>query len=197
MTISSPFPGVRSPPAPPRLLLINKFAESRAPELESLHSIVSNRINHDFRLRRDKRRRTTGFWTRKSHQRKRRRTIDGISSTSCDGRVMESDLDEKEGFRKESRPSRRVRRRREFKRNPNFGFCVAVDGTKRLRTHLWLAKRFTMVKRWGYCLPLGLQGRGKGSRAVLRWLKSGALVHDFSYSIPIQLEGPENKRLSQ
>lgn len=108
---------------------------------------------------------------------------------------MESDLDEKEGFRKESRPSRRVRRRREFKRNPNFGFCVAVDGTKRLRTHLWLAKRFTMVKRWGYCLPLGLQGRGKGSRAVLRWLKSGALVHDFSYSIPIQLEGPEESIL--
>ncbi|KAK8918856.1 hypothetical protein KSP39_PZI021643 [Platanthera zijinensis] len=195
MTLSSSLPASRSPPAPPRLLLINKFAESRAPELESLHSIISNRLNHDFRLRRDKRRRTTGFRTRKNNQGKSRRIIDSVSSTVGDGRAEGADLDEKEGVRTESKPSRRVRRRQEFKRNPDSGFCLSVDGTKRLRTHLWHAKRFTMVKRWGFYLPLGLQGRGKGSRAVFRRLKSGALVHDSSYSIPIQLEGPEESIL--
>lgn len=32
---------------------------------------------------------------------------------------------------------------------------------------------------------------GKGSRAVLKRLKEGVLVHDASYYTAIQLEGPE------
>lgn len=32
---------------------------------------------------------------------------------------------------------------------------------------------------------------GRGSRAVLKWLKNGTIVHDASYFIPIQLDGPE------
>ncbi|RXH68413.1 hypothetical protein DVH24_030746 [Malus domestica] len=43
--------------------------------------------------------------------------------------------------------------------NLEKGFCTSGDGTKRLRTHVWHAKRFTMTKLWGYYLPLGLQGR--------------------------------------
>ncbi|CAL9767173.1 unnamed protein product [Musa acuminata subsp. burmannicoides] len=77
----------------------------------------------------------------------------------------------------------------EFRSNPSSGFCTAGDGTKRLRTHLWHAKRFTMVKHWGFYLPLGLHGRGQGSRAVLKWFKYGALLHDASYCLPIQIEG--------
>lgn len=33
--------------------------------------------------------------------------------------------------------------------------------------------------------------RGRGSRSILKWLKSGTLVHDASYCSPIQLDGPE------
>ncbi|CAL9205098.1 unnamed protein product [Musa hybrid cultivar] len=69
------------------------------------------------------------------------------------------------------------------------GFCTAGDGTKRLRTHLWHAMRFTMVKHWGFYLPLGLHGRGQGSRAVLKWFKYGAHLDDASYCLPIQIEG--------
>ncbi|TQD78024.1 hypothetical protein C1H46_036420 [Malus baccata] len=70
-------------------------------------------------------------------------------------------------------------------------FSTSGDGTRRLRTHVWHAKRFTMTKLWGYNLPLGLQGRGRGSRAVLKWCKDGMLVHNASYHASIQLEGPE------
>ncbi|KAL0921913.1 hypothetical protein M5K25_005859 [Dendrobium thyrsiflorum] len=182
-------------PAPPRLLLINKFAESRASELESLHNIVSNRLNHDFCMRRDKRRRTTGFRSGKNRRRKRPRLIDGaVAASGYDG-MEAGGLDEKEESQKKSKPSRRVRRRLELRRNMTFGFSVSEDGTKRLRTHLWLAKRFSMVKLWGFYLPLGLQGRGRGSRAILKRLKSGALIHDASYSHPVQLEGPEESIL--
>ncbi|CAD5192791.1 unnamed protein product [Musa acuminata subsp. malaccensis] len=44
-----------------------------------------------------------------------------------------------------------------------------------------------MVKRWGFYLPLELHGRGRGSRAALKWFKYGALLHDASYCLPIQI----------
>ncbi|XP_058084046.1 ribonucleases P/MRP protein subunit POP1-like [Magnolia sinica] len=134
---------------PPRTLNVQKFAESRAPELESLHSIVSSRLNHDFRSRRNKRRRTTGYDDRitKNRSRKRRKL----------GKIDEGrgSVAEKDG----KKVSRRIRRRIEFKSNPALGFCLSGDGSKRLRTHVWHAKRFEMTKRWGFYLPLGFQGR--------------------------------------
>jgi hypothetical protein len=33
--------------------------------------------------------------------------------------------------------------------------------------------------------------RGRGSRALLKWFKQGVLVHDASYHVAVQLEGPE------
>ena len=33
--------------------------------------------------------------------------------------------------------------------------------------------------------------RGRGSRALLKWFRHGALVHDACYHIALQLEGPE------
>ncbi|KAK4844269.1 hypothetical protein QYF36_018307 [Acer negundo] len=79
----------------------------------------------------------------------------------------------------------------ELKKNLESGFSVSGDNTNRLRTHVWHSKRFTMKELWGFYLPLGLQGRGRGSRAVLRWFKQGVLVHDASCHIAVQLEGPE------
>ncbi|KAJ0976408.1 hypothetical protein J5N97_018373 [Dioscorea zingiberensis] len=168
-----------APPPPPRTLNVQKFAESRAPELESLHEIVAGRLGHDFRIQRGKRRRTTGHLVAKIRRRKRRRVLDGHEP--------------EDGVKK---VSRRARRRAELQENPLIGFCVSGDGTKRLRTHLWHAKRFTMVKLWGFYLPLGLHGRGRGSRSILKRLKSGTLVHDASYCCPIQLDGPEDSILS-
>ena len=55
--------------------------------------------------------------------------------------------------------SRRVRRRRELAGNPAKGFSVDGDGARRLRTHLWHAKRFSMERRCGFVLPVGAQGR--------------------------------------
>ncbi|KAJ0976374.1 hypothetical protein J5N97_018339 [Dioscorea zingiberensis] len=116
-----------APPPPPRTLNVQKFAESRAPELESLHEIVAGRLGHDFRIQRGKRRRTTGHLVAKIRRRKRRRVLDGHEP--------------EDGVKK---VSRRARRRAELQENPLIGFCVSGDGTKRLRTHLWHAKRFTM-----------------------------------------------------
>ncbi|KAK0581103.1 hypothetical protein LWI29_010073 [Acer saccharum] len=168
--------------APPRKINVQKFAESRASELDSLHSIVSNRLENNFRSQRNKRRRTTAYDNQVAKKKSRKRRKLGITVKS---NVLESDKDQ-------SKLSRRLRRRMELKKNPESGFSASGDGTKRLSTHVWHAKRFTMKKLWGFYLPLGLQGRGRGSRALLKWFKQGVVVHDASYHIAVQMEGPED-----
>ncbi|KAJ0113232.1 hypothetical protein Patl1_00864 [Pistacia atlantica] len=158
---------------PPRKINLQKFAEARAPELDSLHSIVSNRLNNNFRSRRNKRRRTTAHDNQAAKKRSRKRWKLGVVDKS-NGSDLGKD---------HKKVSRRIRRRVELQKNPESGFSTSGDGTKRLRTHVWHAKRFTMKKLWGYYLPLGLQGRGRGSRALLKWCKEGVVVHDASHYI--------------
>nr|BBF89698.1 ribonucleases P/MRP protein subunit POP1 containing protein-like [Oryza sativa f. spontanea] len=167
-------------PPPPRQLDVRRFAAARAGELRSLHESVSARLAGRLTQPRSARRRTTGHLP--SNKRRRRRSRD---AEAADG------TEEEEG-----RPSRRVRRRRELAGNPAEGFSAAGDGARRLRTHLWHAKRFSMERRWGFVLPIGAHGRGRGSRTVLKWLKNGTVVHDASYFTPVELDGPEDSLLS-
>ncbi|XP_055830492.1 ribonucleases P/MRP protein subunit POP1 [Solanum dulcamara] len=177
---------LRTVAGPPRTLNVNKFAESRASELESLHSIVKERLSNDFRSQRSKRRRTTGHDNRVAKSRVRKKQKPG-----------EENLNKSDNLKNDKKTlPRHVRRRVELKKNSLNGFSTSGDGTKRLRTHLWYAKRFTMTKLWGFHLPLGVQGRGRGSRALLKKLKGGVLVHDASYCSAIQLEGPQDLLLS-
>ncbi|KAF7043085.1 hypothetical protein CFC21_052519 [Triticum aestivum] len=167
-------------PPPPRQLEVRRFASDRVGELRSLHAAVSARVDGRFQQPRSARRRTTGHLPSK-----RGRASRGAAA----GQAPE------EG-NPSARQSRRVRRRQELAGNPAEGFSFAGDGARRLRTHLWHAKRFTMARRWGFVLPICSQGSGRGSRAVLKRLKTGTIVHDASYFIPIQLDGPEDSLLS-
>ncbi|KAK1295240.1 hypothetical protein QJS10_CPA16g00697 [Acorus calamus] len=138
---------------PPRTLDVQRFAESRGPELESIHSIVSTRSNGDYRVRRNKRRRTNSHEDRASKggrgsRRKMRRR------SSANGGASPA----REKAAAKEKVSRIIRRRREPRENPEVGFCRSGDGTRRLRTHLWHAKRFEMAKLWGFYLPLSLHG---------------------------------------
>ncbi|PIA27087.1 hypothetical protein AQUCO_08300052v1 [Aquilegia coerulea] len=174
---------------PPSGVKVQTFVESRAPELQSLHSVISSRLDNNFKSQQNKRRRTSGFNNRsKSKKRPRLNNNKGLLG------VLMSDKEEED--KKNKKLPRRIRRRMELRRNPESGFSTSGDGTKRLRTHLWLSKRFSMAKLWGYYLPVGLPGRGKGSRALLKWCKHGTLIHDASYNTAVQLEGPEDSLLS-
>ncbi|KAH9786822.1 Ribonuclease Ps [Citrus sinensis] len=148
---------------PPRKLNVQKFAEARASEMESLHSIVSNRLDNNFRSRRNKRRRTSAYNNQITRKRSKKRRKFGATDKA---NALDDEKDQK-------KVPRRIRRSIELKKNPESGFPVSGDDTKRLRTHVWHAKRFTMRKLWGFYLPLGLQGRGRGSRALLKWVKEG------------------------
>ncbi|KAJ9187885.1 hypothetical protein P3X46_003299 [Hevea brasiliensis] len=173
---------------PPRKINVEKFVQSRASELEALHSIVSDRLSNDFRSRRNKRRRTTAYDNQVAKKRYKKRRKLGVVVDKSNAVASEQNH--------ERVPPRRVRRRLDLRKNSERGFSTSGEGMKRLRTHVWHAKRFTMTKLWGFHLPLGLHGRGRGSRALLKWYKHGALVHDASYYTAVQLEGPEDSLTS-
>ncbi|XP_053343428.1 ribonucleases P/MRP protein subunit POP1 [Clarias gariepinus] len=65
---------------------------------------------------------------------------------------------------------------------------------KWLETHIWHAKRFHMLKKWGYCL--GDRPTYKCYRASYRAMNSGCLLQDLSYYCCVELCGPEEQLLS-
>ncbi|XP_043543587.1 ribonucleases P/MRP protein subunit POP1 [Chiloscyllium plagiosum] len=62
-----------------------------------------------------------------------------------------------------------------------------------LETHIWHAKRFHMVKKWGYCL--GNKPTTKSYRACYRSMTKQCLLQDLSYYCCLELNGTENNLL--
>lgn len=63
-----------------------------------------------------------------------------------------------------------------------------------LETHIWHAKRFHMVKKWGYCL--GDRPTYKCYRPCYRAMSSHCLLQDLSYYCCIELSGEEETLVS-
>eukprot|EP00884_Botryococcus_braunii_P020903 jgi/Botrbrau1/7497/Bobra.0095s0033.1 len=78
-----------------------------------------------------------------------------------------------------------------FTRVPVGSTPLGTAGIRHLETHVWHAKRMSMVQRWGTVLAGGAAGKGLGSRSLLHKLHSGLVLHDASYLCPFQLEGPQ------
>lgn len=87
--------------------------------------------------------------------------------------------------------SRRARRR-------HGNMLLAFNRRQRkniwLETHIWHAKRFHMVKKWGYCL--GDRPTYKCYRPCYRAMSSHCLLQDLSYYCCIELQGEEEKLLA-
>ncbi|XP_068618365.1 ribonucleases P/MRP protein subunit POP1 [Battus philenor] len=86
---------------------------------------------------------------------------------------------------KQKRPSRKYRRRpsnllNEYNRRQTKHIW--------LETHIWHAKRFHMVNRWGY--RIADRPCDKAFRACYRASSAHCLLQDISYYTPIQVSGP-------
>lgn len=92
----------------------------------------------------------------------------------------------KSGFSpKQKRPSRKHRRRpanllEEYNRRQKSNVW--------LETHIWHAKRFHMIQRWGH--RLAYSPCDKAFRACYRASSAHCLLQDISYYAPIQISGP-------
>lgn len=88
---------------------------------------------------------------------------------------------------KQNRPSRKYRRR---PRNLLNDYERRRHKIKWLETHIWHAKRFHMVEKWGY--KIADRPCDKAFRACYRATAKHCLLQDISYFSCIQMDGPRD-----
>ncbi|CAM6043705.1 unnamed protein product [Sphagnum compactum] len=193
----------------PRILDVQQYASARGPEIAALHAVSwdSDKPGSGSSIPRHLRRRATSHNRRRSYYwNSKKRSAAVIQDSSAQPKSNSQTgsetaepgsyagaLPQEEPQKK--RPCRRVRRKFELKGGADGSGGCSSDGTRRLVTHVWHAKRFSMTKIWGYWLPEGLPGRGRGSRAVMRWARDAALLQDASFYSPVELSGPSEALL--
>lgn len=148
----------------PRTLDVQKFASARGAEVHALHTVLKEKRGSDgaVAIPRCLRRRTTSHNRRKAFfwQRKQKKRKLGDVDEAAGGESVRVEAEGGDAVVSAKKPlCRRVRRRIELKGDEKGGGGCARDGTQRLVTHVWHAKRFTMTKAWGHWLPEGLPGR--------------------------------------
>lgn len=87
---------------------------------------------------------------------------------------------------KQKRPSRKHRRR---PKNLMDEYARRRRRVKWLETHIWHAKRFHMVEKWGY--KLADRPCDKAFRACYRASAKHCLLQDISYFCCVEIEGPQ------
>ncbi|CAH1127345.1 unnamed protein product [Ceutorhynchus assimilis] len=85
---------------------------------------------------------------------------------------------------KAKKPNRKHRRRL---RNLQSDYARRQRRVKWLNTHIWHAKRFHMIEKWGFKLPK--QPCDKSFRACYRATTQHCLIQDISYERCIQIDG--------
>ncbi len=157
----------------PRILDVQQYASARGPEIAALHAVSrdSDKPGSGSSIPRHLRRRATSHNRRRSYYwNSKKRSAAVIQDSSAQPKSNSQTgsetaepgsyagaLPQEEPQKK--RPCRRVRRKFELKGGADGSGGCSSDGTRRLVTHVWHAKRFSMTKIWGYWLPEGLPGR--------------------------------------
>ncbi|RVE62207.1 hypothetical protein OJAV_G00154720 [Oryzias javanicus] len=170
----------------PKHITAGAFARSRAAEVKAMLKAVTKRTgsNHVFQaLPKHMRRRAM------SHNINRLpRRLRDVASKMREKSLLAGSKKKKELPKSKSRKARR--------RHGN----LLLEFNRRQRKNIWLethilhAKRFHMVKKWGYCL--GYRPTGKCYRPCYRAMSSHCLLQDVSYYCCIELQGEEDKLLT-
>ncbi|XP_077023417.1 ribonucleases P/MRP protein subunit POP1 isoform X2 [Tamandua tetradactyla] len=170
----------------PKYITASTFAQARAAEISAMLKAVTQKSSNSLvfqTLPRHMRRRAM------SHNVKRLpRRLREIAQKEAEKAVHQK----KEHSKSKCHKARRchINRILEFNRRQKKNIW--------LETHIWHAKRFHMVKKWGYCL--GERPTVKSHRACYRAMTSRCLLQDLSYYCCLELKGKEEeilKALSQ
>ncbi|XP_008574159.1 PREDICTED: ribonucleases P/MRP protein subunit POP1 [Galeopterus variegatus] len=170
----------------PKYITASTFAQARAAEISAMLKAVTQKSSNSLvfqTLPRHMRRRAM------SHNVKRLpRRLQEIAQKEAEKAVHQK----KEHSKNKCHKARRchINRMLEFNRRQKKNIW--------LETHIWHAKRFHMVKKWGYCL--GERPTAKSHRACYRAMTQHCLLQDLSYYCCLELKGREEeilKALSQ
>ncbi|XP_041758253.2 ribonucleases P/MRP protein subunit POP1 isoform X1 [Coregonus clupeaformis] len=170
----------------PKHITASAFAKARAAEVNAMLKAVTKTTgsSHVFgALPKHMRRRAMSHDTKRLPCRLRDTANNMLEKSQKAGQKVKKE--------QSKRKSRKARRRHgnmllEFNRRQRKNLW--------LETHIWHAKRFHMVKRWGYCL--GDRPTYKCYRACCRAMSSHCLLQDMSYYCCVELQGPEEQLLA-
>lgn len=159
----------------PKNLMIARFAESRAQEISALNEHVQMKTVNKLVLE-----------TLPKHMHRR--------AMSHDIRRWPRRLREMVKKQYENRPDKRARKppSRKHRRRPRNLLAEYNRRKKKniwLETHIWHAKRFHMVKKWGY--HLASTPNTKCSRVTYKSTVNYCLMQDISFMCCIEISGPE------
>ncbi|NXF02791.1 POP1 protein, partial [Smithornis capensis] len=167
----------------PKYITVSTFAQARAAEINAMLKAVSQKSSNSLvfqTLPRHMRRRAM------SHNIKRLpRRLQEMARREAEKAVHQKKEQSKTKCRKARR--RHINLVAEFNRRQKKNIW--------LETHIWHAKRFHMVKKWGYCL--GNSPTEKSYRASYRAMTKHCLLQDLSYYCCLELTGKENELLKQ
>ncbi|XP_074641807.1 ribonucleases P/MRP protein subunit POP1-like [Tubulanus polymorphus] len=153
-----------------------QFAENRSLEIEAMSTAIKNgRRNKQVSqaLPRHMRRRAMSHNIKRLPRRLHRQAKHEMSANPIS-----------------KRPSRKYRRR---PRNLMTEYARRQRRHVWLETHIWHAKRFKMIEKWGYKIPL--HPNDKSIRASYRAASQHCLLIDVSYLNCVELSGPMNNLL--
>ncbi|XP_039111409.1 ribonucleases P/MRP protein subunit POP1 [Hyaena hyaena] len=165
----------------PKYITASTFAQARAAEISAMLKAVTQKSSNSLvfqTLPRHMRRRAM------SHNVKRLpRRLQEIAQKEAEKAVHQK----KEHSKNKCHKARRCHKNRvlEFNRRQKKNIW--------LETHIWHAKRFHMVKKWGYCL--GERPTVKSHRACYRAMTHRCLLQDLSYYCCLELKGKEEEIL--
>ncbi|XP_045568540.1 ribonucleases P/MRP protein subunit POP1 [Salmo salar] len=166
----------------PKHITASAFAKARAAEVNAMLTAVTK---------------TTGsshvFGALPKHMR-RRAMSHNTKRLPCRLRDMANNMLEKSQKVKKEQSKSKSRKARRRHGNVLLEFNRRQRKNLWLETHIWHAKRFHMVKRWGYCLGDG--PTYKCYRACYRAMSSHCLLQDMSYYSCVELQGPEDQLLA-
>ncbi|XP_064624406.1 ribonucleases P/MRP protein subunit POP1-like [Lineus longissimus] len=157
-----------------------EFAACRAREIEAMtHGIKSGSVNHRVYQRLPK------------HMRRRAMSHDPKRMPRRLRKVHILELQKSNTKPVSKRPSRRYRRR---PKNLQAEYAKRKRRVMWLETHIWHAKRFHMIEKWGY--KIALHPNDKGTRAAHRAVSKHCLLHDLSFMCCIEISGAESEIIS-
>ncbi|XP_075405564.1 ribonucleases P/MRP protein subunit POP1 [Tenrec ecaudatus] len=170
----------------PKYITASTFAQARAAEISAMLRAVTQKSSNSM-----------VFQTLPRHMR-RRAMSHNVRRLPRRLREMAQKEAEKAAHQKKEPSRRKCHKARRCHRNRALEFSRRQQKNLWLETHLWHAKRFHMVKKWGYCL--GERPTLKSHRACYRAMTNHCLLQDLSYYCCLEVKGQEDeilKALSQ
>ncbi|XP_074056573.1 ribonucleases P/MRP protein subunit POP1 [Macrotis lagotis] len=165
----------------PKYITASTFAQARAAEINAMLKAVTQKSSNSL-----------VFQTLPRHMR-RRAMSHNVKRLPRRLREIAQKEAEKTEHQKKEHSKNKCRKARRCHLNLLLEFNRRQKKNVWLETHIWHAKRFHMVKKWGYCL--GESPTVKSYRASYRAMTRHCLLQDLSYYCCLELSGTEEELL--